>query len=703
MNWKNEFKNPPRKYAIYPMLHGGISNPENNLKKHLQQGWGGMVVNLRYNREFPKDTKEWKAMEAGVRAYAEQGFKLWIYDENGYPSGSAGGAVLDAHPEFEALGIVCYCYWKELGNCKGYRADTPEGNLFGAYLVRLDKEQEAIDITNTANQNGTLYFDVPEGSYRLVVLVERRLFDATHAAHSYSEPRRYIDLFNPNATKAFLDCTYENYSEYVGDLFGETIPAFFTDEPSLIGWPIPNTSYPMVSWSHLFADEFYKKFGYPVQNALLAVFTHTGPDRIKRCCDFWDMTSHLISQNFFKILEDWCSRHKTSLSGHLLNEEQLVDHIYNYGSLYRSLKQMGQPGIDLLNSDPNDLMARDSLPIARLAGSVSDVFDRPETMSESCELVQNMRGQKLPLDWLKATCNWHFALGVNNITSYYKMQAFSDEEITELNRSFARTGSLIRKGRRNNRVAVLYPEYSMYSHFKPTEKARNGGQNEDMMKLNNSLIKTSWELLNRQIDFDYLDEEELQKTTLIGNKLCHTVQRYEVIILPCVSVLCDETYELLDRFITARGRVIALDQLPTLSRESGKETFLADSFKSYHKNGKLPIAKTENFAEIAEYLPRSIRLIPSDNVPYIETVGDEKLSSKILSHLRKDGEDTILYLCNMGDSDYNGTLILPTCKTVFLADPETGSISEMTLSTKNENSCVSIRIPAFKGVFVIAK
>lgn len=78
--------------------------------------------------------------------------------------------------------------------------------------------------------------DIPEGSYHLFMMSSRRLFDGTHAAESYSEPRNYINLCDPNATRAFLEVTHEKYAEKLSDEFGKGIRAFFTDEPSLIAW-----------------------------------------------------------------------------------------------------------------------------------------------------------------------------------------------------------------------------------------------------------------------------------------------------------------------------------------------------------------------------------------------------------------------------------------------------------------------------------
>lgn len=702
MDWKKSFDTPPRQYAVYPMAHGRVSHYKDYIDQDVQNGWGGIVANLNYTPDFPDNKAEWEAMAEGCRAYAEKGLRVWIYDEKGYPSGTAGGAVLEKHPEFEAVGLVCFCYWKVLGKCSFYRSDTPSGQLYKAFLVRQDKEAEAIDITDTANENGTLRFSVPEGDYRLLVLVRRRLFDSTHAAHSYSEPRRYIDLFNPEATKAFIDCTYEKYAEHIGDLFGEAMPAFFTDEPSLIGWNIPPASYPLLSWSDCFPAEFEKRYGYGIEKALVAVITGNGPDCVKRRCDFWNLTAELLSQNFFRVLQEWCAAHHTNLSGHLLNEESLLAQLYCYGSFYRCLKQFGQPGIDLLNSDPHDLMQHETIPIARLAGSVADIFDRTETMSESSELIQNMRSQSLPMDWLKATANWHFALGVNNITSYYNMSVFSTEELTSFNRYFARTGLAVRQGIRQNRVAMLCPDNAMFALFRPTEQARNGGQCEELATVNRCFSKASWELLNRQIDFAYLDEEELQKAAPENGRLKLRSQQFDTLLLPAAFVLEAKTLELICRFIDAGGQVIALDRMPELTRETGLACPLHEKLEKAKTDGRLIFGFSDRFEEFTDRLPRSIRLIPDATVTEgVETVGDEKVSRNILSHLRKSETETVLYLCNMGESDYRGVIELPSCTSAKLGDPETGEWTELPLCDADGQKTAAIAVKGYRGIILV--
>lgn len=43
------------------------------------------------------------------------------------------------------------------------------------------------------------------------------------------------DLLNPEAVKAFIECTHERYYQYLSRHFGHTVIAMFTDEPAILG------------------------------------------------------------------------------------------------------------------------------------------------------------------------------------------------------------------------------------------------------------------------------------------------------------------------------------------------------------------------------------------------------------------------------------------------------------------------------------
>ncbi len=707
MEWKQLFVDPPKEYGIYPIIHDGMEQYQNVIDYHQECGFAGTVANVSYRENYPNEQKAWDDFNTGCRKYFDRGMKVWIYDEKGYPSGTAGGAVLERHPEFEGLELMCFAYWKTLTGTAKYRADTPSGKLFKALLLPLEGG-EAVDISETVNSYGTLHFTIPKGAYRLVVFVQRRLFDSTHAAHSYSEPRRYVDLFNPDATKAFLEVTHDKYAEILSDEFGKGVKAFFTDEPSLIGWNIPEASYPLLTWSERFPELFYQKYGYAIEKALIAVCLGNGPDVIKRRCDFWEFTADLVSENFFGIIRKWCHAHHIKSSGHMLCEEHLLEHISCYGSYYRCAKQLDYPGIDQLESEPAALMNRDQIPIARLAASFADVYDSGEAFTEASDHTSRHFNKQIPIEWVRASMNWHLAQGINNITSYYNFNYFSKQQIYDLNQYIARLGMILRQGKRDSKVAVLYPEYAMWAEFQPTERSHNQGQSVKAMQIQSTFAHTSWELLNRQIDFDYINENELCNGTIASGKLQVLTRQYECVVLPCAHVMSEKSIDCLCRFMNAGGKVIAVETLPEISRETGKKgEFLEQLLPYLKKDGGLLFALQRDFVKIAYALPRTIRLLP-DSVECLMTgfegaldVEREIVSPNILSHIRKDGDKMIVFLCNMGGNRYQGQFSVSGYQTVELADPLTGTVVPHSAIQQDDMLIVNLNLNAYQGMVYI--
>lgn len=703
-----DFLKPPLEYGIYPIVHEGILHHSQLKEMILECGFAGAVCNIAYGSGYPDDEGEWQRLADNCRDLFSSGLRVWLYDEKGYPSGTAGGVVLERCPELEGTELMCFSYWKTLTGPAPYRADTPSGQLFKALLVPLT-EGEAVDITDTVDKNGTLRFEIPSGVYRLAVFLIRRLFDSTHAAHSYSEPRRYIDVFNPEAAKAFVAVTHEKYKQVLGSEFGQGVKAFFTDEPSLIGWNIPQASYARVTWSSRLPALFEERYGYPIESALVAVFFGKGEDVVKKRCDFWELTADLLADSFFGVLQDWCEENHTKLSGHMLCEENLLEHISCYGSYYRSAKRLHYPGIDQLESDPSKLMNREQLPIARLAASFCDVYGSGESFTEASDHTSRHHNLQIPIEWVRASVNWHMALGVNNMTSYYNFDYFTAAQMRSLNTYTARLGTLLRVGTRESRVAVLYPEYSMWALFKPTENAYNQGQSADALRLQQTMAGASWELLNRQIDFDYIDEAELCDGDTAPGVLAVRERRYECLILPHMHVMKRESVYALCRFMDAGGGVIALDCLPEVARETGrKDDFLQILAPYMTKWGPLRLVPMEQFSDAAEVLPRTVHLLPYsvESQLYgfagsLSSQSSEILSPNLLAHIRRDGAQRIIFLCNMGGSSYDGSLITQCEPEVRMADPETGLFTNVSPEQTDSGYALPVHLKSYESCFYI--
>ena len=104
---KETFRNPNRRYAIYPIVHGGVAASPGFAEQFDAKGFAGVVGNVPYGEGYPDDESEWKRTADGFRSYLKRGMHVWIYDEKGYPSGTAGGAVTDMNPDFIAQGLYC--------------------------------------------------------------------------------------------------------------------------------------------------------------------------------------------------------------------------------------------------------------------------------------------------------------------------------------------------------------------------------------------------------------------------------------------------------------------------------------------------------------------------------------------------------------------------------------------------------------------
>ena len=104
-------------------------------------------------------------------------------------------------PECEAVGLFALVSWQPARGPCLYRCDVPHGEFFRAMAVRTDDDVhislgEAIDVSGTLDEHGALHFELPEGRWQIVVLFVRDYFEGTHAARSFSEERRYVNLMD---------------------------------------------------------------------------------------------------------------------------------------------------------------------------------------------------------------------------------------------------------------------------------------------------------------------------------------------------------------------------------------------------------------------------------------------------------------------------------------------------------------------------
>lgn len=203
---------------------------------------GGFVINYpapfgggdpELTEAYMQAPQGFEDMRRFVRSAADRSFRLWLYDEAGYPSGSAGRLVYKRDPSFGAQGLLCRSCFAE-GPCEGTLTLRPGGNnlLCAAFPVTGEATEGEPLLSQTGmlplqpGPEGLLRYRLPEGRWAVLQISA----GAIDWRSDYGDP--YIDLLNPQAAAAFVEVTHRKYEQELGTLL-PCFEAIFTDEPSL--------------------------------------------------------------------------------------------------------------------------------------------------------------------------------------------------------------------------------------------------------------------------------------------------------------------------------------------------------------------------------------------------------------------------------------------------------------------------------------
>lgn len=488
---------------------------------YLRRGRGGIVCNVAFN-DYLRSEANWKTLVEAVELCARLNMPVWIYDEKGYPSGAAGGLVLEGNPEFEALVLA----W-DAGH-------TPE-----------------------------FFF--------------RPAFEHTHAANNYHAVRRYINLMDDRATAKFIQVTHEAYYQRLAPHFGKTIVAFFTDEPSLMAvdlGPIPEPArsrvpvqdppdpnvkpLPTIPWCYDLEDVYRKKWGEDLRRVQKSLFVgdEPGDRRIRR--QFWSTVAELVADRYFGALQRWCQGHNVASSGHNLHEESILHHVPLYGNGLKAIAQMDIPGLDMLSSNPEAVIHSGWITAAMpLSGALLEGHRR--VMTEVSDFSQKMSGAgPVGLSEMRATAAWQAAWGVTEFTLYYNPEDRSVEDNWQYGQFVGRLNAILRDAMPVRRVALYYPIYDLWAEYRPVagplHQAPRGPRVQEIV---GSFMRLGQALQRRQIPFVLIDHEYLERSQLDATgRLCVGNVKLESIVIPAGVNLPEKVQKQIDEFQKRGGRIV---------------------------------------------------------------------------------------------------------------------------------------------------
>lgn len=689
------FQNPPAATRILRILHAqhDATNEQDKILGQLAaQGFGGFAGNVNFTG-YVDDPTKWPAFLRGVTMAKASGMALWLYDECGYPSGSARDLVLRGHPEWAARGLLVATTNVAARTAVTFKA--PPGLLVAAVAMPVREgmwvRAEALHI-NTAVTDNVLTWKTPEqGTWCILLMTEDFIYHGTHAEVSLAFKKPYINLLMAEPTAKFLQMTHDQYVAHLGQNLGNYFDATFTDEPSLMSlWMRPQTVQ-VLPWSPMLVADYRAATGRDLISDVPALVGTCGQEDAAIRFGFWSLIGQQVSQHFFGQIQTWCRAHGLPSGGHLLAEESVEAHVPLYGDFFSCIRRLDAPSIDCLTSLPPSVPWQ----TAKLLASVAELNQHRLVMCEVSDHSENYRpeGDQRPRivvteDQVRGTCNLLQWGGINTFTSYYHFRQFDTAALQRINNHIGRCGTMLKGGHLVADIAVLYPSESLMTAYEPTERWSSG---EEVHAVAESFRQAGNLLFATQRDFINIDSEALVRADLRAGELKHNALRWRVVILPSVTTLPLKAMQKVHAFWKRGGVVIALAQVPVNSEQAFPCAEMAALCREMFPRTDAVSTVPSEAGGLSVFLPHGVMGLMSkvlDRVLGRDFIASGEKSTAIkMTHRKVDGYDLFFVINTLPDA-WRGRLQFLGEEPFEVLNPEDGSVVKQASSTfENVHLC----------------
>lgn len=526
-------------------------------------GMGGAIMHSRTGLKTEYLGDEWFELINACADRAEQlGLEAWLYDEDRWPSGSAGGkATRDERFRMKYLRLTIVppgqpASWPDEQHfLDSFSADV-EGLRLGAY-TRI-----AYGATPAPGQSLLLF------SWELM------------APHSFYNGAAYLDTLDRAATEHFLHLTHDQYAARCGARLGRSIKGIFTDEPhrgfvmcDSHGQPGPvNTSW-ITPWTPALWNAFSAAFGYDLRERLPELFLCKDGARLSRVkWEYMELVQRMFLENWARPLHQRCQQLGLLLTGHVLHEDSLGAQAVPCGSVMRYYPYMDVPGVDVLGLDNRNYW------VVKQLASVARQLGQPWLLSE----LYGCSGWQTTFTDHKRIGDWQALFGINvrcHHLCWYSMageakrdypasiffQSAWYREYADVETYFSRLHVLLQSGRPACDVLVINPVESVWAQIHPGWATWLTGVAPAVQQLEAIQREVFHWLAEAHIDFDYGDEAHLAERAVVDadGHLRLGQMAYRTVIVCGMETMRAATLALLQQLRDAGGTVIFAGEPPT--------------------------------------------------------------------------------------------------------------------------------------------
>lgn len=576
---KQDFISPSAAYRGAPFWSWNCYMTKQMVYEQIMEfkkmGFGGFHIHVRVGLKNQYMGEEFLELVQYCDEVAkENGMLCYLYDEDRYASGTAGGEVTKTikyrvrRLRISRKHIPEYMISYEEFAKKQSRNEKVGGCLLAKYDLLIE---------------GDLLLDK-----KILKKEETGKWETWYVYEELKEEspwynnQTYVDVMNKEAIAEFIRKTHDKYYDRLKEEFGKSIPSIFTDEPNLSGYnpvvTIGKDTEVFLSYTDMLPERYEKVAGMSFFEALpYIVWNSPEKEHPLERYYYYECCAQLFDEAYGQQIGDWCEKHGIMMTGHILSEENLQGQTVSAGEAMRHYAAYHLPGIDNLC----DLREFSS---AKQVASVVHQFGMEGVMSEEYGVTQwdfDFEGYKLSGDW-------QAALGITLRVPHLAWASMNGEAKRDypaaigwqspwyqdygmIEDYFARVNYCMTRGVPQVRAAVLHPVETMWFYM-----GTGAEQSRRRNELEKSFQQVTQTLLTGGVDFDYISEELWSRENTDGGQLSVGQMKYEVLFIPECIHLCKSTWEKIKKIEELTpGRVIFIGKYPEMigNQSSAKETF----------------------------------------------------------------------------------------------------------------------------------
>ena len=567
------------------------------IQRIYDSGCRAFCVESRSHPDFVGESW-WRDMDIILAEAKKRGMKVWLLDDDKFPTGHAAGMIAKAHPELRQWELV-ERHIDVVGPASDvsiiFEKEDEENIFIGAYAYKRNADfletcqYEGVCVSDKIKGN-YLHLDVPEGVYRIFFYYKSR-----RGGH-----KDYIDMINPDSVRVLIDAVYEaHYSRYA-EYFPDTFVGFFSDEPSLGNQVFGKERFDFgfhearigkhslaLPWNEVLLSRMTEKLGFdptPHLNLLWYEDDDGGDSQMNIRHAYMDTVTELYSECFNKQLSDWCHAHGVMYIGHII--EDMNCHMRSgVGHYFRALRHQDMSGMDIVLHQVmpgmSDYIHTASCATGTAAGSFYH-YILAKLCSSLAHLTPHMQGRAMCEVFgaygygedsvlLKFLMDHLFVRGINRFVPHAFSSKFPDGNCPPHfgaeghDPSFEAFGALMRY---SNKVAHLLCD----TVHKANAALLYHVDGEWASRFNNAsnMEPAATALLDGHIDFDIVSLDMLKESASVedGRLRIHK-ELFDCLIVPYADHMTAGQLDVLESLEDAGLAVWYMDALPENARRGG--------------------------------------------------------------------------------------------------------------------------------------